>query len=153
MKKMAALILSLVTLSSYSAHADSAIGAVIGDPTGISGRTSYDNDHSLEGALAYGLGHRSGMHIHGTYLWDKARTFHTDSGPFYLYYGIGARIIFIDHGDDKNDIAVGPRAPVGILYNFKDPNIEVFGELALTLDIAPSTDVDLDAGIGVRIRF
>lgn len=136
-----------------SAHADNALGVVIGDPTGISGRFRLDDAHSLEGALAYSFGHHEGTEIHGTYLWDKARSFKTTEGPIYLYYGLGARLIFINHGDHDGDVAVGARAPIGVLYNFNNPNIEVFGEVALALDVAPSTEVDLDIGIGLRVRF
>ncbi len=50
-------------------------------------------------------------------------------------------------------LPIGPRAPVGLLYNFHNPNIEVFAELALAVDLTPKTDVDLDVGIGVRVRF
>jgi len=154
MKNIGILFCALaLTLTGYQAKADNAIGAVIGDPTGVSGRMGYDEGHSIEGALAYGLGHRSGLHIHGTYIWDKARTFETEGGPLYLYYGLGARLIAINHGDDDGEIAIGPRAPVGLLFNLHDPNLEIFGELSLAMDLTPSTDVDLDACIGVRIRF
>ncbi|HEX7673778.1 MAG TPA: hypothetical protein VF412_06390 [Bdellovibrio sp.] len=140
-------------LGAEAAHADNALGVVIGDPTGISGRFGLDNAHSLEGAFAYSFGHYEGTEIHGTYLWDHARSFKTTEGPINMYYGLGARMIFINHGDHDGDIALGARAPLGVLYNFNNPNIEVFAELALALDIVPSTDVDLDIGIGLRVRF
>lgn len=136
------------------AHAESALGVVLGDPSGLSGRHRLDSGHSLEGALAFSSGHRRGFHIHGTYLWDKARTFVVEhSNIVELYYGLGFRLINIDSGKYDGDIALGPRAPLGLLYKIDNPNLEFFAELSLALDIVPSTDVDLDAGIGVRIRF
>jgi hypothetical protein len=135
------------------AHADNAVGAVLGDPTGISARFGMDSAHSLEGALAYTWGDHEGMHLHGTYLWDKAREFRTSQAPIYLYYGLGVRVIAINAGKYDGDVAVGPRAPIGLLYNINNPDIELFGELSLALDVTPKTDVDLDVGIGVRVRF
>ncbi|MFS4461088.1 hypothetical protein [Bdellovibrio sp. HCB2-146] len=138
---------------SLNAHADAAVGVVIGDPTGLSGRVGLDGQHSLEGALAFSTGRYTGLHLHGTYLWDRARSWATSEGPLDLYYGLGVRVISINKGDYDGDVAIGPRAPLGLIFNLHNPNIEIFGELSLALDIAPRTDVDLDAGVGVRIRF
>lgn len=145
------LLISLIGIE--QARAEAALGVVIGDPTGLSGRVALDGRHSLEGALAYSTGHYDGLHIHGTYLWDRARSFSTTEGPIDLYYGLGVRLIAVNRGSQDGKIALGPRAPLGLLYNFNDPNVEIFGELSLALDLTPKTDVDLDVGIGVRIRF
>lgn len=154
-KYAAAAILTLSMTMTIYAKADSAIGVVLGDPSGLSGRTSLDGQHSLEGALAYSSsGDHSGVHIHATYLWDRARVFTIeDSGPIEMYYGLGARLITIDSGKHDGEVAIGPRAPLGLLYNVNNPDLEIFGELSLALDLTPDTDVDLDAGIGVRFRF
>lgn len=146
-----ALLASLLILD--TARADAALGVVIGDPTGVSGRLGLDSQHSLEGALAYSSSHYEGLHVHATYLWDRARSFATSQGPLELYYGLGARLISINKGKYDGDTALGVRSPLGLLYNFHNPNVEVFGELSLALDVVPKTDVDLDVGIGVRIRF
>jgi hypothetical protein len=37
--------------------------------------------------------------------------------------------------------------------NFKDPRIELFTEIALTVDIIPEAEVDLDLGLGIRYYF
>ena len=153
-KYMTASMLALSLMMTHHAQADSALGVVLGDPTGFSGRTSLDGQHSLEGALAYSTGHHSGLHVHGTYLWDRARVFSVErSGPIEMYYGLGLRLISINSGKHDGDIAIGPRAPLGVVYKINNPNLEFFGELSLALDVAPDTDVDLDAGVGIRIRF
>ncbi|QDK37524.1 hypothetical protein [Bdellovibrio sp. NC01] len=145
--------LAVELLTIENAHADNAIGVVLGSPTGASGRFGLNDGHSIEGAVAYAFGEWDGLEVHGTYLWDHARTFGTKEGPIEMYYGLGARLIMINSGKHDGEVAVGPRAPIGLLYNFHNPNIEVFAELSATLDIAPKTDVDLDAGIGFRVRF
>ncbi|AHI05729.1 hypothetical protein BDW_06115 [Bdellovibrio bacteriovorus W] len=152
--KLALLTLLMSLSAPLAAHAESALGVVLGDPSGLSARHRVDAGHSLEGALAFSAGHRRGFHIHGTYLWDKARTFVVEhSNIVELYYGLGFRLINIDGGRYNGDVALGPRAPLGLLYKIDNPNLEFFAELSLALDIVPSIDVDLDAGIGVRIRF
>lgn len=138
---------------SFHAKADNAVGAVLGDPSGISARFGLDNAHSLEGAMAYSVSGYKGFHMHATYMWDRARSFKTAGDPLFMYYGLGARFIAISDGKYRDDIAIGPRAPLGLIYYFENPDLEVFGELSLALDVAPRTDVDLDAGIGVRVRF
>lgn len=135
------------------AKAEFALGAVLGDPTGFSGRWGLSDQNSLEAALAYSSSSYEGLHAHVSYLWDHARSIKTSVRPIEMYYGLGLRIISITRGKYDGDTSIGPRAPVGLLYIFQNPNIEVFGELALTLDITPRTEVDLDAGIGARIRF
>ena len=154
MKKL--LVLTFVAglgLLSSSALADTAVGVVIGDPTGISARVGLDAEHSFEGALAYSSSDYEGVHVHATYLWDKARVFKTQADPLYMYYGLGLRLIAISKGRYDGDLSVAPRAPLGLRYIFENPNVEVFAELALSLDLTPKTDVDLDGGIGGRIRF
>lgn len=154
MNKLFALFTLLISIAcTQQAHAEAALGVVIGDPTGVSGRVALDDRHSFEGALAYSTGHYDGLHIRGTYLWDRARSFSTTEGPIELYYGLGVRLIAVNKGSQDGKFALGPRAPLGLLYNFNNPNIEVFGELSLALDLTPKTDVDLDVGIGFRIRF
>lgn len=154
MKLIFSFILLLALLGLQPAHADSAVGAVLGDPTGLSARVGLDAQHSFEAALAYSTSHYEGLHVHGTYLWDQARTFRAaNAGPVDLYYGLGFRLISISKGDRKDEIALGPRAPLGLLYNINNPNLEIFGELSVAVDIVPKTDVDLDVGVGVRIRF
>ena len=75
------------------------------------------------------------------------------SAPLEVYYGLGARFIKINNGEHNGNLALGPRAPLGINYSFLSPKIDVFGELALAFDILPATNLDLEAGIGARYRF
>jgi hypothetical protein len=156
MKKIVAVLaLVLSFVSGHWASADSGLGVILGGPTGISGRTSLDSQHSLDLALAYSHHPYYGFYIHGTYLRDAARLFPVanNNAPLELYYGLGLRVISINKGKYDGDIAVGPRAPVGLLYNINNPNLELFGEISLALDIVPRTEVDLDVGVGVRFRF
>ena len=145
------LMLSLVTASAGAT--DSGLGVVIGDPTGVSLRVGLEERHSLETAFAFSSGTYEGLHFHGTYLWDNARRIQLQKNALEMYYGLGLRVISINKGRYDGEVALGPRTPIGLLYKINNPNIEIFGEISATLDLSPRTDVDLDAGIGFRVRF
>lgn len=129
------------------------LGVVLGDPTGFSGRYLLDDRNSLDGALAYNVGQNTGLQIQGDYLWDHGYIFGTNIGDINFYYGLGARLLSLDDGGDKGKISFGPRFPIGLLYPLHRPDIDIFAELALIMDVVPSTSADIDGGIGFRIRF
>lgn len=139
--------------ASFAKAEDFALGIILGDPTGLSAKMKLNESHSLDGALAYSSGRHSGIQLHGDYLWDRARSWATTQGPLNMYYGLGGRLISYKDSKDKSQISVGPRGSLGLNFDFFNPNIEVFGELAAILEIAPSIEADLDLGIGARIRF
>ncbi|MGZ3775020.1 MAG: hypothetical protein ACXVCY_14115, partial [Pseudobdellovibrionaceae bacterium] len=101
---LAAITLT-TTVFTTEAQATNSLGVVVGDPTGLSGRFGLDSKHSIDGALAYSSGYYEGLHIHATYLWDHARSFATKQGPIELYYGLGGRLITIQHGKYDGDVA------------------------------------------------
>ncbi len=140
-------------LTTEPVMADSAVGAVLGDPSGLSVRFGLDSRHSIEGALAASSGYYDGTHLHVTYLTEHARSFGGRQGPVDLYYGLGVRLIDYKNNNNDNVVALGPRAPLGLIYNISNPDFEFFGEMALTLDLISKIRTDLDLGIGVRVRF
>jgi len=70
-------------------------------------------------------------------------------GKLPLYFGGGARILFKRHEDDR----FGLRAPVGLAYMFDNVPVDIFAELAPTLDLAPGTRFSVYGGIGARYYF
>ena len=130
------------------------LGIVLGAPTGISAKANLEENRSIDAALAYSLADDLGLEFHADYLVEKARTFFIQGGgPIDLYYGIGARLVSITKGKHDGNAAFGPRAPLGLTYQINNPGIEFFGELALAFDVIPSTNLDLEGGIGLRYRF
>lgn len=151
MKLLSALLAVLMMTS--AAHAqDFGLGVILGDPSGLSGKMRMDGNHSLDGALAYSSGKHAGMQFHADYLWDRARSWGTTQGPLDMYYGLGGRLISYND-DNKSQISIGPRGSLGLSFNINNPNLELFGELAMILEVTPSISADLDAGVGARIRF
>lgn len=129
------------------------IGAVIGNPTGISGEFLLDQNNAVDFAAAWSTWHYIGFHLHADYLWINNPFFHVQTTPVNWYYGIGGRVVTITNDKHEGKTALGPRVPVGMSFYLPQAPIKVFGELAATLNLTPATDVDLGAAIGARFYF
>lgn len=146
---------AVLSLNPSAAKAgDFGLGIIIGAPTGVSGKYNLSPKNAIDGALAWDLGDDA-LHLHGDYLWHRKGDLRIDTVNLDWYFGVGGRIKFRDSKprDKDDDFRLGVRGPIGISYTFRDPRIEVFGELALILDLIESTDLDLDGGIGARYYF
>lgn len=152
--KKSLIFIAVMAMSSLS-YARFGVGAVLGDPTGISIESEIDAKHSWDGVIAWSSGRNAGFHIHGDYLITHGAIADLDAHPLEFYYGIGARMIQIDNDKNKDDgkTSVGARVPAGLQVKIQDPNIEFFGEVGAVLDIVPSTRFDFDVGIGGRYYF
>jgi hypothetical protein len=148
------LAIAVILLTQIGHASEYQLGVILGAPTGISGKATIDNTHAIDAVLAYSLANDLGLEFHADYLVEKVLTFSTSTeSPIELYYGIGGRVVSINSGAHDHDVAIGPRVPVGITYQVSNPRLEFFGELALAFDIIPATNLDLEGGVGVRIRF
>jgi hypothetical protein len=124
-------------------------GAIFGEPTGVSLKYWLNDTFAVDGAAGWSFHDEDDLHLHSDVLWHKFDVFKVSKGQLPLYFGVGGRVKFRDNADDK----VGIRFPVGISYLFEDAPVSLFLEVAPVLDVAPDTDGDFTAGIGVRFRF
>lgn len=144
-------IISLFTLSPAKAEEKSfGLGLIIGEPTGLSANYFLTPDNSIDLAFAWNVSGNNDTVLHADYLWYKHGFFQAGKAQMPLYFGVGGRMVFRDNNSDK----FGVRVPVGLTYRFADPKfLELFGEVAPVLDLAPSMKLDLNVGIGVRFYF
>lgn len=63
-----------------------------------------------------------------------------------LYVGVGGRVKFTEHGDNL----AGIRVPIGVAYLLPEQRLEFYAEVAPILDVAPTTTVNRNGGIGIR---
>lgn len=150
---MKGIATSAIFMFCLQAQAESSIGFVLGNPTGLSGRFSLDNKYSLSTTIANHGGDNDGLEIQISILKDNARRFQVEGQPMEFYYGAGLRLIDIDGGKHKNKMAIAIRGPVGVTFDIKNPDLQFFAELAPNLNLTPYSDVDFDLGIGARFRF
>jgi len=146
------IIFFIVAFSSLLKAETFGIGAVIGDPTGISAKMWLDKTTAIDGAFAWSMGGPNAIHVQGDYLVHQLSFFHLGKLPMNLYYGAGARITSYS-GKNKTGLGLGARAPLGMAYEFKKPSVELFAEVALVLELTPSTDALFNIGIGGRYYF
>lgn len=134
--------------SSYD-HGNFGIGIILGEPTGLSAKMWTTKNTAFDIGVAWSWSGDGHFHIHGDYLFHNFDLFDVSKGTLPVYIGIGARMLFRDNADDR----IGVRIPVGIEYYFDGMPIAVFGEIVPILDLAPSTDFDINGGLGVRFYF
>ncbi len=128
-------------------HKRTGVGVLLGAPTGLSVKHQYSFRNSIDFALAWSLGSNDAFHLHSDYLFHRPTGETLDGHLLYWYYGVGARL------KANGDTTFGPRAPIGLNLYFRNTPLELFLEAALVFEVIDETDLDLDAGIGLRYFF
>ena len=143
--------LVLVTLSPATAETKRVgLGLIVGEPTGLSANYLLSKENAIDLAVAWNLSGDNDFILHADYLWYRYGFIQAGKVEMPLYFGVGGRMVLRDKKSDK----FGVRVPVGVSYRFVDPEfLELFGELVPILDLAPSTKLDFNVGIGVRFYF
>tara|TARA_Y100000768_G_scaffold388163_1_gene382552 strand:+ start:29662 stop:30117 length:456 start_codon:yes stop_codon:yes gene_type:complete len=141
------LSFSLSSLAGSKLHG---VGAMLGEPTGITYRYQFKDNVFLDGGLDYRLGDRA--HIYGSYLMIAPQSLLIFGQVTKWFYGGGFRSKTKEH-DDKDKTFFGARGATGLLYTPKSEPFELFIQLAPTLNIIPETSVDFDFNIGARFVF
>lgn len=150
------ICLTFLTIATLANANEAQLGVILGSTTGLSAKYDLGGDRAIDGALSYSVESRYGMSLHADYLINKAHQFNVgDVNPLNLYYGIGIRLLSVQERAYYNDSSsrIGIRGPIGILYRTQEPKLEIFGEIAPTLDVTPRTDVHFAVGLGVRFIF
>jgi hypothetical protein len=150
-KRVTLATLAVLVICSSAAPQESGfgIGAILGEPTGLTVKWWVGRSAAMDAAAAWSLGRRSALHLHLDYLLHNFNLFRVETGRLPLYYGIGGRIKFRDDDDDN----VGLRIPVGMDYLFRGAPFDIFLEIVPLIDLIPSTDFDMNGSIGVRYWF
>lgn len=88
------------------------------------------------------------MSLSGDYLWHSFDVIHSNE-RFPIYYGVGGVIA----SGGPNEAALGIRGVFGLDWLSRHAPIDVFLQVVPVLVLAPSTDFEFGAGIGVRFFF
>ena|SRR3989344_3209678 len=124
------------------------LGVMIGEPTGLSAKFWLDEISAIDGGVAWSFEGDDSFHIHGDYLFHNFDLLAADGRPLQFYFGGGARLKF-----EEANTLFGIRIPVGLAYLFQEQPIDVNVELAPIVDLAPDTDLELNASVGARYYF
>jgi len=150
MSKKILYILLLIILSNILFAAKPGkfgLGIILGDPTGLNCKIWQSDRIACDAALAWSFGKEGSVHIHADYLIHSYEIIRVRKGKFPFYAGLGGRI------ESKDKTALGLRIPLGMNYLFENVPIDIFLEFVPTLNIIPSTEFDLEGGIGARYYF
>jgi hypothetical protein len=123
------------------------LGVILGEPTGFSAKGWIDSRSAIDAGLAWSFLHETTFHVHVDYLLHTSDL--TERSDMPAYYGIGGRIKAGTAGGDR----IGIRIVGGIVYFVPDSPVDIFGEIAPILDFSPSTDLQVNGGIGARYYF
>lgn len=123
------------------------LGVILGEPTGFSFKGWLDSKSAIDAGLAWSFLHETTFHVHVDYLLHSDALTKRSDTP--VYYGIGGRVKAGGHGEDR----IGVRIVGGLAYYVPDAPVDIFVEIAPVVDFAPSTDVQINGGIGARYFF
>ena len=129
------------------------VGLTVGEPTGLSLKGWLTERAALAGAAAWSFDSNTSFHLHCDYLIHEYGFLDVGSGRLPVYYGIGARVKFDDHRHRRRRTRTGVRIPVGLNYHFERAPVDLFLEVAPTVDVAPKTGFGLNGAIGTRLFF
>ena len=141
------LAVTVLTVYGQARAGEFGLGAVIGEPTGLNGKVWTGSHTAVDFAMAWSLDREDQFNVHVDYLLHDYGVFNITRGKLPLYYGIGGRLV------DASDTRLGLRGVLGLNYLFARSPIDLFFEVAPVLNMTPETDMDLEAGVGMRFYF
>lgn len=131
--------------SAMAGGGDFGLGIMTGTATGLNMKIWNSGGTAFDIGLGWDMrGEDEELYIHGDYLFHQ---FVNASGPgqFGFHYGPGFRFISSDR--------LGFRFPLGIDFIFPGNVVDIYAEIAPTLDLVPNTDFDPAVGVGFRYYF
>ena len=131
------------------------VGIILGEPTGVCAKLYLRDDQAIQGAVgaAFATG---GLQIHGDYVFHPWILQDRDTFVLPVYLGPGLRFIEYNPGRGaQSHFAIGLRAVVGLLFDFKSVPLDVFVEVAgvLEYDFSEGIEGAFNAGAGIRYYF
>jgi hypothetical protein len=149
MKILLVVVLIFSSLSTVAMTKDDwALGAMIGNPTGINGKYWLGDRQAVDGGVGISPGKSSNVSLHSDYLLHQPSAFYfNDEYPLDFYYGLGARMEF------GKDIELGVRIPFGLVHNITEQRADIFVEVAPILDIISRFGLELHLLAGGRYYF
>jgi len=148
MKKLfLVLIAATFSLGMFAQNDGFGLGAVFGEPTGLSAKLWTSQKTAVDAAAAWSFAGSGFFHIHADFLIHNFDLISVSEGQLPLYFGIGA---FMDFA---SELGLGIRVPLGLAYHFESAPLDVFAEVAPGLSLLPGTDFYFGGGIGIRYYF
>ncbi len=146
------MLFSLLFFSRPLYSGEVGLGVIVGDPTGISAKHWLGQDkkkQAIDCAISWSAGSSSDFYFHSDWLKHKYNLVKVKdlTGKLPVYYGCGIKL------SSGEETTLGIRVPLGAEYIFAEIPFDLFVEAAPVINLTPSFEIDLNAGIGVRMFF
>ena len=146
LRRRGLFILVLGALAIGPISAQTSVGIILGEPTGLSAKQWLGEGASLDLAVAWSFIDTGSFYVHLDYQ-QHFDDLDVDEGNLLWFVGGGAKLSV---GQQLN---LGIRIPIGLVYEFDSAPIEVFIEAAPGMDVFPAVQFNGGGGIGIRYRL
>jgi hypothetical protein len=147
----------VLTAQLEARNGSTAIGLMLGDPTGFSWKLGLDNGNAVAGVIGFSPNDR--FRVHADYLWHS---FPFKDRNVAFTYGLGGAVGFGSpnhasagkalYSSDESP-GFGIRIPLGLVFYIPRSPVELVVETAPLMVFAPTSGIGLDFGIGARIAI
>jgi hypothetical protein len=133
------------------------VGLILGEPLGICAKLYLQDDQAVQAAVGSAfIG--GGLQLHAEYVLHPWILQDRDSFVMPVYLGPGLRLVDYNAGRGADShFAIGARAVIGLLFDFKEVPLDVFVEVAGVFEYdfkdTEGFGLALNAGAGVRYYF
>lgn len=128
------------------------VGVVIGEPTGVAAKLYLQDDQAIQAALGLAFV-SSGFHVHADYVFHPWILEDREAFTLPAYIGPGVRLMQHRAGRGADDdFRIGPRAVIGMLFDFKEIPLDVFVEVAGVVELRFGSSDDDVNGFGVALN-
>lgn len=133
----------VVTASSAADRNGFGIGPVVGEPTGLNAQFFWDKSSAVD--------------IGAAWSWDEWLLLSADFQMYDYFMDMprdwkwfyGGGVYMTVANDDHDDNTLGVRVPIGLKYHFPYSIVDVWGEAAPGIELAPDTKFAFQGGIGL----
>lgn len=159
-----ALFLGVTLFCLPKALAQNAVGITVGGPTYIHFTHGLGGPAAVEAGISFSYNHAT--HIYGDYLIETHAPLRiAELNDVGLFYGIGGIIVITNddyyhhhkngyYGEDDGDVGLGVRFPVGLDWRpAKTQEFSFHIQIVPIIAVVPETELEFNAGIGLKYRF
>lgn len=137
------------------------VGATIGvtngasatarNPVGIAGKLWLSNRQAITGVTSFFIGSRSRSYwtLQGDYLFHNFNAVSVGEGLMALYVGGGVQYTVLE----SNPNVWAFRSPTGVTYLLESAPVDIFVEVAPTLQVSDPESLRFDGAVGFRYYF
>jgi len=152
--KLLILAVTLLVTAASAQMSGTGIGIIVGEPTGLSLKSWVSPKSAITVGAAWSFRNDGSLLLWADYTLHSFNITRSASPrSLAFYYGIGAKVGFVDRNDNDNEAVFGARVPLGLMLPIGDSPVEIFFEVVPTVALSPDTDFGVNGGVGVHFFF